>query len=82
MFGASNRDQHLRFANRVVGTELQNPDFAKLANSFGARGIKVTNMEEASAAIQDALEENQPAVIDLEIPPDLDPPYYIHPVEG
>ena len=81
MFGASNRGQRLRFTDRVMGTELQNPDFAKLAESFGARGIKVANLEKASAAIQDALEENQPTVIDIETPPDLDPPYYIHPVE-
>ena len=53
-YGASYRDQHRRFGGRLVGTELHNPDFVKLAESFGARGMKVAHLDETGAAIKDA----------------------------
>lgn len=78
-FGASNRDQHLRFGGRNVGTELLTPDFVKLADSFGALGIKVDRLEDSPNAIETAIAANRPAVIEVEMPPDLDPPYYLNP---
>jgi len=78
-FGASNRDQHLRFGGRNVGTELLTPDFVKLADSFGALGIKVDRLEDSPNAIEAAIAANRPAVIEVEMPPDLDPPYYLNP---
>ncbi|MBI4311887.1 MAG: thiamine pyrophosphate-binding protein [Chloroflexi bacterium] len=77
LYGASNRDQHLRFGGRVVGTELVTPDFPKLAESFGALGIKAPRLEDAPDAIRQALKANRPAVVEVEVPQDLDPPYYL-----
>ena len=55
VFGASFADQSSRFQGRVVGTELHNPDFMKLAESFGARGMRVEKTADLPGAIQDAI---------------------------
>lgn len=78
-YGASNRDQHIRFGGRVVGTELYNPDFVKLAESFGARGIRVAEMDNTPAAIKEAIAGDQPTIIEVETPADLDPPFSLRP---
>ncbi|MBI2171105.1 MAG: thiamine pyrophosphate-binding protein [Chloroflexi bacterium] len=77
MYGASNRDQHLRFGGRVAGTQLLTPDFVKLAESFGALGIKVPRLEDSPDAIRKAIKANRPTVIEVETPAELDPPYYL-----
>ena len=78
-YGASFRDQHRRFGDRLVGTELHNPDFVKLAESFGARGIQVPLFEDTPEAIRDAIAGGRPTVIEVELPAELDPPYYLQP---
>ena len=79
-FGSSKRDQDLRFGGRVIGTELHNPDFVRLAESFGARGIKVEGLDDFSASVQEAIAGDRPTVVEVEVPDkELDPPYYITP---
>jgi acetolactate synthase-1/2/3 large subunit len=78
-YGASFRDQHRRFGDRLVGTELHNPNFVKLAESFGARGIQVPQLEDTPEAIRDAIAGGRPTVIEVELPAELDPPYYLQP---
>jgi acetolactate synthase-1/2/3 large subunit len=67
-FGASLRDQHLRFESRVIGTELQNPDFANIARGFGAEGMRLKNPEELGSALRTALDKNAPTVIEVPVP--------------
>lgn len=45
--------------------EFQPMDFAVVANSFGALGIRVERPEQISPAIQRALEAGKPAVVDV-----------------
>ena len=40
-FGASNNDQRTRYQGRVVGTNIHNPNFAQVAEAFGAKGMRV-----------------------------------------
>ena len=40
------------------------PDFVKLAESYGAKGIRVTKKAEVKKAIQDALKEKGPVIVD------------------
>ena len=82
LYGASNRDQARRFEGRVVGTELHNPDFVMLAESFGARGIRVPDIADAPQAIRDAIAGERPTVVEVETPPELDPPYYLQPLSS
>ena len=67
VFGASNVDQQIRFSNRVIGTELHNPDFVKLAQAFGARGLKATP-DTIQASLNEAISYNQPTIIEVKMP--------------
>jgi len=67
--------QKLQKAGRLYGTLLKNPDFVKLAESFGAQGIRVDNDAEAKTAIEEMLQEDKPVIIDLIIDPNDMPPF-------
>jgi acetolactate synthase-1/2/3 large subunit len=63
-YGNSNRDQRDRFGGREIGTVLRNPDFVKLAESFGASAVKVRDHDQLEAAIRDAVTATGPVVIE------------------
>ena len=67
VFGASNVDQQIRFSNRVIGTELHNPDFVKLAQAFGARGLKAPP-DTIQESLNEAISYNQPTIIEVKMP--------------
>jgi acetolactate synthase-1/2/3 large subunit len=67
-FGASLHDQQRRFGRREFGTRLQNPDFARLAEVFGARGLKLSRPDELGEALRAALQEKLPTVIEVPVP--------------
>jgi acetolactate synthase-1/2/3 large subunit len=67
-YGNSNRDQRERFGGREIGTLLQNPDFARLAQSFGADGIALRDASGLEPALREALAGRRPAVIECPIP--------------
>ena len=78
-FGSTKGDQQTNFQGRILGTELNNPDFAKLADLFGAKGLKA-NPEGLGSALRQALEAKQPFVIEVPIPT-LVPPFQISPLQ-
>ena len=47
------------------GTDLKNPNFAKMANAIGIMGIRVENSEDVPAAIEKALTHDGPVLIDV-----------------
>lgn len=47
------------------GTELKNPDFAKMAEAIGIMGIRIENSEELPTAIEKALAHDGPVLIDV-----------------
>ncbi|WP_377703402.1 thiamine pyrophosphate-binding protein [Pseudoduganella sp. UC29_71] len=69
MFGTIRMHQEKNYPGRVSGTELHNPDFAALAQAYGAHGEVVTETAQFAPALQRALEhtrgKNLPAVIEL-----------------
>ena len=67
VYGATHRMQKHRYDNRIIGTELSNPDFASLAESFGAVGIKLSGPTELKAALRSALAQDGPVVIEVPI---------------
>ena len=77
-FGASYADQEHRFGGRVIGTRIHNPDFAKLAESYGALGVKLSGHQELGPALRDALKAERPVLIEVPIP-NLVPPFQITP---
>jgi len=66
-FGSTKSDQLVNFKGRVVGTELNNPDFAKLAELFGAQGMKA-DPERLGKVLPEALEAKRPVVIEVPLP--------------
>ncbi|MCY4367212.1 MAG: thiamine pyrophosphate-binding protein [Chloroflexi bacterium] len=78
LLGASRADQMNRYHGRTIGTELHNPDFAQLAEVYGALGIKLSDRRELGPALRDALAANRPAVIEVPMP-NLRPPFQTPP---
>ena len=69
MFGTIRMHQERDYPGRVSGTTLHNPDFAALAQAYGAHGEVVNTTEQFGPALARALahtgEQSLPAVIEL-----------------
>ena len=76
--GASYSDQQYRFGGRIAGTQIHNPDFAALAEAYGAVGMKLAHHNELGEALRSALRAQRPVVIDVPIP-NLVPPFQTPP---
>jgi acetolactate synthase-1/2/3 large subunit len=59
--------QQLFEGRRYSGTPLTGPDFARLAEAYGIRGITAETTADAIAAIADAWDHDGPAVIDFRV---------------
>ncbi|MBM3241732.1 thiamine pyrophosphate-binding protein [Candidatus Poribacteria bacterium] len=64
-FGAIRGQQGKAYDGRYIATDLCNPDFVKFAESFGAIGFRVDNLDDFSSIIAEALRAKQPAVIEI-----------------
>jgi acetolactate synthase-1/2/3 large subunit len=53
--------------NRVIGTDLANPDFVKLGESFGILSQRAANPEALRGALDKALAANEPALIEVPV---------------
>jgi acetolactate synthase-1/2/3 large subunit len=82
-YGNVRRDQRQRFDGRVVASDLVNPDFVKLAESFGVGASKVTAPDQFRAALETGLAHGGPYLIDIEVPRDSEvtPWTFIHPAK-
>jgi acetolactate synthase I/II/III large subunit len=82
-YGNVRRDQRERFDGRVVASDLVNPDFVKLAESFGVGAARVTSPEGFRPALEKALADGGPYVIAIEVPTDSEtsPWKFIHPAK-
>ncbi|MCH7484594.1 MAG: biosynthetic-type acetolactate synthase large subunit [Chloroflexi bacterium] len=59
--------QELFYGNNIVSTPLKNPDFVKLAEAFGVKGLRAERKEEVGPAIHAAMEHDGPVVIDFQV---------------
>ena len=80
-YGNVRRDQRERFNGRVVASDLVNPDFVKLAESFGVAAARVTAPDQFKAAMDKALAHDGPYLISVEVTRDseVSPWAFIHP---
>lgn len=62
--------QELFYKKRYSHTRITGPDFVKLAESYGAVGIRVTKREEVRAAIKKALAIENTVFIDFRVEPE------------
>jgi acetolactate synthase-1/2/3 large subunit len=70
MYGTIRMHQEREYPERVVGTRLTNPDFAKFAESFGGHGETVTSTDDFKPALDRAIASGKPAVIELKLDPE------------
>jgi acetolactate synthase-1/2/3 large subunit len=66
-FGNVRRDQQVGFAGRVIGSDLRNPDFMKLADAFGVPGARASTPAQLQAALERALKESGPSLIEVPV---------------
>lgn len=64
-FGNVLLDQQRLYDGRDVGARLRNPDFAAVAEAFGAAGYRAGSPAELEQAVAKALAEGRPAVIEV-----------------
>lgn len=63
--------QRLFYDRRYSAVKLKgNPDFVKLADAYGAEGVRVESMEDFRRAVNRAIKADVPTVIDVPIDPD------------
>ena len=68
-WGAEKAYQRDFFNGRYIGADLTNPRYDELARLYGAAGYRVDRTSELSAAVEAALKEDRPSVIDVAVDP-------------
>ena len=71
MYGTIRMHQERLHPDRVIATDLTNPDFAALARAYGAYGERVERTEDFAPAFDAAAAAEGPAVLELAIDPEL-----------
>ncbi|WP_151446176.1 thiamine pyrophosphate-binding protein [Lacisediminimonas profundi] len=71
MYGSIRMHQERHYPERVHATALNNPDFAALAQSYGATGICIERTEDFPAAFERARNAGKPALIELRTDPEV-----------
>jgi acetolactate synthase I/II/III large subunit len=66
-YGGMKRDQMKTYGGRVIGTELFIPDLPRLAELYGARGVRITQSEELKPVFQQALASDDFVVVDVKL---------------
>jgi len=66
-FGNVMRDQEQRFDGRVIGSRLHNPDFVRLAESFGVAAWRAGSPDELGKLLRRAIELDRPALIHVPV---------------
>jgi len=65
--------QRTFYDRRMIGVDLKNcPDYVKLAESYGAQGIRAQSLDELEKAIKIGLKSDVTTVIDIPIDPEED----------
>jgi acetolactate synthase-1/2/3 large subunit len=57
--------QEAMFPGRIYGMELENPDFAAMAEAYGALGLKVSRDEEFQPAFKQAISAGRTSLIEI-----------------
>jgi sulfoacetaldehyde acetyltransferase len=74
-WGAEKKNQVDFYADRYVGTNLENPSFAGIAKAMGANGITVDSPDQVGDALQEAIASNRPCVLEIMVTQELGEPF-------
>ncbi len=62
-FGNVKRIQQERYGNRLIASDLHNPDFVRLADSFGVASFKASDARQLEDVLHKAFALNAPALV-------------------
>ena len=65
-YGNVRRMQLQRFG-RLIASDLRNPDFVRLADSFGVRGVRANGPDELVAAVRAGLDGDEPTLVEVPV---------------
>jgi acetolactate synthase-1/2/3 large subunit len=77
-FGNVRRIQQERYGNRLIASDLTNPDFVKYAESFGAAAERARTPDELRSALKRAFDRREPCLIEVPVGPLPSPWEFIH----
>jgi acetolactate synthase-1/2/3 large subunit len=78
-FGNVRRIQEEEFGNRVIASDLTNPDFVRYAQSFGAEAERARSPQQLRAALKRAFKRRDgPTLIEVPVPQMPSPWEFIH----
>jgi acetolactate synthase-1/2/3 large subunit len=66
-YGNVRRMQKVDYGNKLIATELRNPDFPKMAESYGIAGVKTTSPEGLRRELNAAFKRRGPSLIEVAI---------------
>ena len=66
-FGNVRRDQETRFGGRVIGADLENPDFLAIAKAYNIHGYRVEDAEGLREVLIEMVEKDEPVVIEVSL---------------
>ena len=64
-YGNVRRDQIELYGGNTYGTDLTNPDFVKLAESFGAKAFRATTPDQLRKMLETSLSLDEPVIIEV-----------------
>jgi acetolactate synthase-1/2/3 large subunit len=68
-FGNVRRIQEEQYGNRLIASDLSNPDFVHYAQSFGVRAERARDARELAAALNRSFKTLEPSVIEVPVGP-------------
>jgi acetolactate synthase-1/2/3 large subunit len=78
-FGNVRRIQQERFGNRLIGSDLANPDFVAFGKSFGAEAVRAKGPDELRQALRRAFAHRDgPTLIEVPVGAFPSPWEFIH----
>jgi acetolactate synthase-1/2/3 large subunit len=80
-YGNVRRDQQQTYGGRLIGSELVNPDFVKMAESFGLPAFRAASPDALRRALEQALALDRPCLIEVPVEQgsEVSPWPFIHP---
>jgi len=77
-YGNVRRMQRQLYGNRIIASDLRNPDFVQLASSFGMAAQQIAGPDHLAEALADALARDEPALLAVKVGEMPDPWRHIH----
>ena len=74
-WGAEKKNQVDFYADRYVGTNLDNPSFAEIARAMGANGIKVEHPDQVGDALREATQSSKCTIVECMVTQELGDPF-------